>query len=230
MKYKNVFFDLDDTLWATLRNSRETFRQMYEEFHYEQYFHSFESFFEIYQTRNLQLWDAYDDGKMTKEELNKERFYHPLKKVGVYDEALAERFAKRFFQIIPTKTGVMPYAKELLDYLSPQYNLYILSNGFREIQEHKMKSAGLDHYFNDIILSDDIQVNKPHPELYQYAFSTTHSSPDDSIMVGDSWKNDIIGARNVNLQQIYYNVEGRIDFPVQPTYVVKSLKEIESIL
>ena len=230
MKYKNIFFDLDDTLWATLKNSRETFHQVYEEFHYEQFFSSFDSFFNIYMTRNLQLWEAYDDNKITKEDLNKERFYYPLEVAGFYDRNLADRFSKRFFEIIPTKTGVMPYAKDLLEYLYPHYNLYILSNGFRGLQETKMKAAGLFEYFKDIILSDDIKVNKPHAELYQYAFTRTGSKPEDSIMVGDSWKNDVIGASNVGLSQIFYNVDNRTDFPIQPTYVVESLKEIENIL
>lgn len=230
MKYKNVFFDLDDTLWATLKNSRETFHQVYGEFHYERFFSSFDSFFDIYLTRNLQLWDAYDDNKITKEDLNKERFYHPLEVVGIYDKDLADRFSKRFFEIIPTKTGLMPYAKDLLEYLYPHYNLYILSNGFRGLQETKMKAAGLFEYFKDIILSEDIKVNKPHAELYRYAFAKTQSKPENSIMVGDSWKNDVVGASNVGLSQIFYNVDNRTDFPIQPTYVVESLKEIKNIL
>ena len=71
---------------------------------------------------------------MTKEELNRQRFFYPLQAVGVEDEALAERFSEDFFAIIPTKSGLMPHAKEVLEYLAPQYNLYILSNGFRELQ------------------------------------------------------------------------------------------------
>ena len=57
--------------------------------------------------------------------------------VGVEDEALAEQFSKDFFSIIPTKRGLMPYAKEVLEYLAPKYNLYILSNGFRELQSRR---------------------------------------------------------------------------------------------
>ena len=230
MKYENIFFDLDDTLWATLRNSRETFHQVYDEFHYERFFTSFDTFFDIYQTRNLELWEAYDDNRVTKEELNRERFYHPLEVAGVCDAELAKNFSERFFFFIFTKTGVMPYAKEILNYLQPHYNLYILSNGFRELQERKMKAAGLFDYFKDIILSDDIQVNKPHAELYLYALEKTRSQCENSIMIGDSWKNDVMGPSKVGLQQIFYNVEGKTDFPVQPTYVVNSLKEIEQIL
>ena len=84
MKYKNLFFDLDDTIWA---------------------------------------WVEYGEGKITKDELNRQRFFYPLMSVGVEDEALAEQFSKDFFSIIPTKRGLMPYAKEVLEYLAPKYNL-----------------------------------------------------------------------------------------------------------
>lgn len=41
----------------------------------------------------------------------------------------------------------MPHAYEVLEYLAGKYNLYILSNGFQELQCHKMRSAGIDHFF-----------------------------------------------------------------------------------
>ena len=61
--------------------------------------------------------------------MNRQRFFYPLQAVGVEDEALAEQFSKDFFAIIPTKSTLMPHAKEVLEYLAPKYNLYILSNG-----------------------------------------------------------------------------------------------------
>ena len=54
-----------------------------------------------------------------------------------------------------TKSVLMPHAKEVLEYLAPKYNLYILSNGFRELQSRKMRSAGVDGYFRKVILSED---------------------------------------------------------------------------
>ena len=132
MKYKNLFFDLDDTIWAFSRNARDTFEEVYQKYSFDRYFDSFDHYYTLYQRRNTELWLEYGEGKVTKEELNRQRFFYPLQAVGVEDEALAERFSEDFFAIIPTKSGLMPHAKEVLEYLAPQYNLYILSNGFRE--------------------------------------------------------------------------------------------------
>ena len=168
--------------------------------------------------------------KVTKEELNRQRFFYPLQAVGVEDEALAERFSEDFFAIIPTKSGLMPHAKEVLEYLAPQYNLYILSNGFQELQCHKMRSAGIDRFFKKIVLSDDIGVLKPWPEIFHFALSATQSEVRDSLMIGDSWENDVAGAKGVGMHQVFYNVTGKEELPFQPTYHISNLKELMQIL
>jgi len=228
-KYKNLFFDLDDTLWAFSENSRNTFEEVYQKYNFNTYFDSFEHYYTLYQKRNLELWEEYAEGKVTKDELNDKRFLYPLQVVGIDNPNLSKQFSTDFFALVPTKTGLMPYAKEILEYLKPKYNLYIISNGFRELQSKKMISSGIDHYFKKIILSEDIGVMKPYPEIFHFALSATQSELRESIMIGDNWKADITGAKGVGMDQVYYNVEERIDFPFNSTYVIKDLSEIEDL-
>ena len=122
MKYKNLFFDLDDTIWAFSQNARDTFEEVYQKYSFDRYFDSFNHYYTLYQQRNTELWIEYGEGKITKDELNRQRFFYPLQAVGVEDEALAEQFSKDFFAIIPTKSTLMPHAKEVLEYLAPKYH------------------------------------------------------------------------------------------------------------
>ncbi len=230
MQYKNIFFDLDDTLWAFSFNARDTFEEMYRKYEYDRYFRSFEHFYELYEKRNIELWAEYADGKVTKEELNRQRFLYPLEAVGEGDAALAKAFSDDFFAVIPTKSRLMPHAQEVLEYLAPKYNLYILSNGFQELQCHKMRSAGIDHYFKKVVLSDDIGVLKPWPEIFHFAMSATQSELRESLKVGDSSDNDIKGAQGVGIHQVFYNVTGRTEFPFKPTYQITDLKELLQLL
>ena len=230
MKYKNLFFDLDDTIWAFSQNARNTFEEVYQKYSFDRYFDSFNHYYTLYQQRNTELWVEYGEGKITKDELNSQRFFYPLQAVGVKDEALAERFSRDFFAIIPTKSVLMPHAKEVLEYLAPKYNLYILSNGFQELQCHKMRSAGIDRFFKKIVLSDDIGVLKPWPEIFHFALSATQSEVRDSLMIGDSWENDVAGAKGVGMHQVFYNVTGKEELPFQPTYHISNLKELMQIL
>ena len=205
MKYKNLFFDLDDTLWAFSANARDTFEEMYDKYGLGAFFDSFEHFYSLYQQRNTELWIEYGNGRITKEELNRQRFLYPLEAVGAGDSALAVAYSEGFFSVIPTKSRLMPHAKEVLEYL-------------------------VSRYFKKVILSDDIGLLKPAPQLFYFALSATQSELRDSLMIGDSWEADMVGANGVGMHHAFYNVSGRTEFPFKPTYLLKDLKELMQIL
>ena len=94
----------------------------------------------------------------------------------------------------------------------------------------KMQTAGIDKYFDALILSDDIGVNKPHRKLYEHAMQTTASTPQESLMIGDMFDTDIVGAANFGIDSIYYNPKGKTGHPFAPTYEVRHLLEIKEIL
>lgn len=229
-KYRNLFIDLDDTVYDFSEASREAFRETYDLLQYGRYFNSFEHYMELYAPYNLMLWGMYGEGKITKEELNRRRYSHPLEAVGVNDPELAVTFCREALSRIPTKGPLMPGAIELLEYLRPKYNMYILSNGFKELQSRKMHTAGIDKYFDKLILSEDIGVNKPNPELFEHALRTTGSKLSESIMIGDMFETDITGAANIGMEQIYYNPKGKKGHPFVPTYEVTHLLQIKEIL
>ncbi len=231
MKYKSIFIDLDDTLWAFTENARDTFEEMYHQYRFERYFQSFDHFMELYVPKNLELWDLYGRHEISKDELNARRFSYPLLQVGVDDPALVKAYSDGFFAAIPYKRKLMPHAMEALEYLSGKYRLYILSNGFRELQEQKMRSAGILHYFRKIVLSEDIGAHKPFPAIFNFAMSATQSEFRTSLMIGDNWKNDVAGARDVGMGQGYYCPDAEpsvLDF--QPTFLLRDWKEIKKVL
>ena len=231
-RYRNLFFDLDDTLWAFSENALDTFREMYDKYGYGRYFDSFDHFYSLYRQRNAQLWEEYGQGRVTKTELNRQRFLYPLLQVGVEDAALAARFAADFLAVIPTKRKLMPHAREVLDYLAGHYRLYILSNGFRELQHRKMCAAGIDGYFRQVVLSEDIGVLKPWPELFYFALSATQSQLNESLMIGDDWDKDIAGAQGVGMHQVYYHPgsDAGTPLPFRPTYRIHDLRELIGLL
>ena len=229
-RYKNLFIDLDDTIYDFSGASRESFRETYDLLHYERYFDSFEHYLSLYEPYNLELWRIYGEGKITKEELNRRRYSHPLECVGVNDQQLADTFCREALGRIPTKGPLMPGALELLEYLRPKYNMYILSNGFKELQSRKMRTAGIDGYFDALILSEDIGVNKPNRELYEYALAKTGSKLSESLMIGDMFDTDIVGAANIGMEQMYYNPKEKKGHAFTPTYEVTHLLQIKEIL
>ena len=107
--------------------------------------------------------------------------------------------------------------------------MYILSNGFIELQSRKMATTGLTKYFRRLVLSDEIGVNKPRPELFEYALKVSGASRESSVMIGDMFETDIAGAANVGIDQIYFDRDG-IAGTFEPTYTVTALSDIKNIL
>ena len=108
--------------------------------------------------------------------------------------------------------------------------MHILSNGFREVQYKKIENSGLKPYFDKIILSDEIGVNKPHADFFMHALKKTNANRSHTLMIGDSWDADIVGAYNSNIDQLWFNPEEHHPNAFTPTYCVKTLSEIKAIL
>ncbi len=229
-KYKAVFLDLDDTLWACNENTMEAFEEVYNQFDLSRYFPSFIEFSAIYFPYNEQMWHLYNLGKIGKEELNIRRFSYPFNKVGINDEVFIKEFMETYFELIPTKSKLVTGAKELLDYLAPKYPLYILSNGFTEMQYIKMRSGGIEKYFSGVFLSDEIGVNKPDRKIFEYALSKAGFERDEVIMIGDNILTDIQGAANAGIDQVYFNPSKKELADFSPTYHINELFQIKDII
>jgi YjjG family noncanonical pyrimidine nucleotidase len=231
MKYNYIFIDLDDTIWDFHANARLSLLDMFNDRNLNSYFVDFEEFFRIYAKRNIELWESYGKGEITKEFLMAERFRFPLAKMGIDDLKLAEEIGIQYLEILPTKTALMPYAIELLEYLHKKYPLTIISNGFVEVQYKKLRSSGIEKYFSHIVLSEAAGALKPDKKIFEYALKLNGANASETIMIGDSYEADIRGAQNANIDQIYLSVTVGEDLNVKPsTFHIKSLKNVFDIL
>jgi putative hydrolase of the HAD superfamily len=176
------------------------------------------------------LWELYGRGKITKAILHRERFIAPLNTVEEISDEQALAINDEFIKRVMKKGTLITGAEELLDYLKSRYSLHILSNGFTEMQYVKIESAGLTGYFDKIILSDEVGVNKPHPDLFSFALKKIGADRDRVIMIGDNLFTDIGGAYNSGIDQVWYNPEHKPIQDFQPTYIVDKLYDIKNIL
>ena len=81
-----------------------------------------------------------------------------------------------------------------------------------------------------MILSEDACIQKPHKGIFDFALKNTNSRRSETLMIGDSWEADIVGAHNSKIDQLWLNPEGLPAKGFTPTYTVRSLEEIKSIL
>ena len=231
MKYTDILLDLDDTLIDTAANTKITVAEIYRDYNLNEYFESFDSFFSFYHANVSKLWDAYNKGNITKDEIQRERFAVSLKHLNGFTEERIQTINSDYIGRIMKKDVLVEGAMDLLDYLKERYKLHILSNGFTEMQYKKMESARLSlSYFENIILSDVVGVNKPHPDIFAYAVNKAGVEKENIIMIGDNLQTDITGASESGIDQIWYNPDKKPVSCFTPTHTIFALKEIKDIL
>jgi putative hydrolase of the HAD superfamily len=230
MKYRHLFFDLDHTLWDFEANAKATLSSLYETLSLrEKGIDDFEQFYRNYLDHNERLWERYRNGFIKQEDLRIKRMRQSLLDFKIADEQLAQAMSVQFLEMLPTRTILFPYAKEILTYLLGKgYELHLITNGFEKTQHQKLKHSGLDSFFTEVITSESSGSLKPNKQIFEYAFQKTNASPQQSIMLGDTLDVDIQGAMNAGIDQVFIN-HHRIASHIQPTYMVHSLKELEEI-
>lgn len=228
-KYRHILFDLDGTLWDFEGNSKEAFADIFKDYNLSVLDNDFRKFEEVYHKHNNRLWDDYREGKVEKEVLRWTRFYLTLKEFGIDDKSLAEKIDQQYITISPEKTRLIPFTLEILEYLKPQYNLHVVTNGFNEVQFTKLQNARLNGFFSQIITSEMAGCLKPHPEFFMYTLAIIRAKESECLMIGDSYHADIEGAMTVGMDQVYFNPAGE-PFQLEPTYEIKSLLELKEFL
>jgi putative hydrolase of the HAD superfamily len=243
--YKTLFFDLDGTLWDLKKNTEITLQELWLEFDLaNQTTSEFSKFYQRYVYHNDRVWALYRDNKIEKEVLRIDRFVQAFADIKVTpDGTLIEKFADIFIERCPQKPHLLPGAKTLLEACHKKYPMHIITNGFCEIQQIKMKAAGIAHYFDGVIYSEDLGIKKPHRGIFDLALQRANTSVEDGLMIGDDWDADIIGAMNVGMDQAYLattemqlneirqaNGQKPLRHNRKPTYALDSIADLKPIL
>ena len=229
--YKHIFFDLDHTLWDFDTNAKASLTDIYGEFSLaEKVTSDFDAFYQKYLHHNKILWERYQNGYITAEELKWRRMWRTMMEFKVGDEVLAKNISARFLEILPVKDGMFPHAYEILEYLkNKDYQIHLITNGFEKTQWSKIRNSKIDHFFTHVITSEASNSMKPEKEIFDFAMNQSGALLHESIMIGDNLDADIQGAMNAGMDNVFVN---HIDATTnkKPTYTVTHLKELESIL
>lgn len=231
MKYKHLFFDLDRTLWDFDSNFIESFKEIFTKFSLDKNgIPSLEAFTTTYTDHNDRLWDLYRNDKISKEELRDSRFIVTLNDFGIDNIDLANEISEEYILISPRKGILMPGTIEVLNQLKSNYQLHIITNGFEEIQKVKMEYAGLNEYFACIVTSEEAGSKKPDTRIFNYALKKAGAEVNESLMIGDDFEVDILGANAIGMDTVFYNPRNAETTSQQSTYKVTHLKELLPLL
>jgi putative hydrolase of the HAD superfamily len=228
--YQHLFFDLDHTLWDFESNSEQVLTFLFDKYGLRtQYDISREEFIVRYHEINAKMWQQFHRNEISRSELRSARFAMTLAALGVKAPRLAHLLADEYLELLPRQKQLLPDACMVLDYLKTKYRLHLITNGFEKVQRSKLFHACLESYFDHIFISEEIGYKKPEPEIFEYALRSAGAKKTQSLMIGDDWDADIMGALQFGMEAIYFNPSGKT---VSHNHVIqiRALKQLMHLL
>lgn len=222
----DIFFDLDHTLWDFDRNSGLAFQRVFQKHNIDL---PLTDFLREYEPINLQYWKKFREDQVSKEELRRGRLTETFDifKINFPMETI-DSLAHCYIEELPVDNHLFIGAIEILDYLSEKYKLHIITNGFEEVQHLKLRNSGIRKYFNTVTTSEETGIKKPHRIIFEAALRKATVISQRSVMIGDSFEADILGAKNAGMHTLFFNY--RKENVAAPHFTINELSEIKKHL
>ncbi len=226
-KIKAVLFDLDDTILNTKdaqTNAIREFKKFYSDFKDV----DDESFRKYWDKITEECYDKYLAREYSFEQMRAERMKRLFENYGTsisYEEG-TERF-KTYLKIYENNWMLFNDSEEMIKQLKDKYKIAIVSNGDSRQQRQKIEKVGLNKWFLNIIISEEVGYEKPKKEIFEIACKVVNELPQNCVMIGDKFKVDVEGSINAGLNAIWVNRKNQ-NFDYK--YQIKEIKELENYL
>lgn len=224
---KNIFFDLDDTILDFHKAEQLALKSTLEHFGVP----AEQNVLDLYHEINIAHWKRLEKGELTREQVKTGRYETLFRALSienidakavtsVYESKLAEG---HFF---------IDGAEQMLSTLFGKYRLFLVSNGTKQVQDGRLKSAGIEKYFEKIFISESIGFDKPDKRFFERCFSEIPDfEKDRSVIIGDSLSSDILGGKNCGIKTVWFNKNNvKNDTDIIPDYEINKLNQISSLI
>ncbi|HDR4907160.1 TPA: YjjG family noncanonical pyrimidine nucleotidase [Bacillus cereus] len=225
-KYKTLLFDVDDTLLDFQKAEKVALRVLFE----EKGIPLTDEIEARYKKINKGLWDAFEKGELSSNEVVNTRFSLLFKEYGEeVDGILLENNYRNYLE---EGNQLMQGAFEFINQIQGEYELYIVTNGVSKTQDKRLRNAGLHSLFKDVFVSEDTGFQKPMKEYFDYVFERIPNfAPEEGLIIGDSLSADIKGGYVAGIDTCWFNPERKLnDSGIIPTYEVHNFEELEALL
>lgn len=224
--YKYLFIDLDDTILDFHKAEGIALRKTLTSFGVVPTDKNCARYSEI----NKMFWQKLERKELTRPQVMSGRFEMFFGELGVPVDA--EKCSEVYMDNLSVGHYFLPGAVEALETLHKKYTLYMASNGNARVQEGRLKSANINHYFADIFVSHNIGADKPSKVYFDRCFARIPDfDPTKAMIVGDSLTSDILGGRNAGIATCWVNPHhksARED--IRPDYEIESLSQLPDLL
>ena len=226
MTYKKLLLDVDGTLLDFDASAARSIEILFERRNYPYD----DKVFPLYERINQSLWERYERGEMARERVLVDRFYMLFAELGIRESG--ETFETDFREALENNPIWMNGAEEILQYLYPKYEMFIVTNGVASTQRKRLAATGLDKYVKDVFISEIIGAQKPQKAFFDHCIE--HIGPcelQEILLIGDSLSADIRGANMAGIPSCWFNPKGKpLSGGDKPDLEIRSLDELRSFL
>ncbi|MDZ7968537.1 MAG: HAD family hydrolase [Nostoc sp. DedSLP03] len=223
MLYEAIIFDLDNTLLNFELCERQAILGALEDCRISLDLNGISEkiFLQAFETYNFQNWRQRET--FSPNELIKMSYRSTLAQLDIQTDQISN-LSQSFWQIF-NHLGVMePDVNEVLTVLAGNYRLAVITNEFVSAQLPRMQAAGIEHFFEAVVISEAIGFAKPSPEIFHYALSRLNLTSAKVLYVGDSLKHDYAGATQVKMDFCYYNKKNQnLPQEAKPKFMISEL-------
>ncbi len=222
MHYSTFLLDLDHTLFDTDTSEAVAFAQAMSVTGIEKP-HRYEA---LFRRINLELWAAVERGDVTPQYVKTHRFERLVLEAGLDADPVA--MADAYVLGLGDNGGLYVGAREVLDILSRNASLALVTNGLSEVQRRRIERTGIVNYFDAVIISAEVGVAKPAAEIFDIAFAKLDAPrKETAIMVGDNLTSDIQGGTNYGIATCWYNPKRKTAGPADRiSHEISALNEL----
>ena len=228
LSYDVILFDADDTLLDFARSEASALETTLTEFGFHV---PLDEFVVRFKEINKGVWREYEAGRLTSREIRVRRFMLLLDEFGRNKDP--EDMSSFYVEQLSQASFLMDGARELLTELFGSVPLGLVTNGIGQVQRSRLARSGLTDFFDAIIISEEIGIQKPDPEAFRMALESLGAVVDDRvIMVGDGLGSDIKGAIAAGIDCCWINPDPTRQPPsdIVPTQMARDLYELRPIL
>lgn len=222
-KYHGFLIDADNTLFDFDRAQRDA---LFESLKLLKYSDFSDETNNLFKSINKTLWEKLEKEQTDRESLKVERFRLLLDKLQM--EGDPEKLAQLYLKHLGHKDYLLPHAIEVLEYLYRRALLVLVTNGITHVQQERITRSGIEIFFQDIIISEEIGLVKPDPAIFLLAAKRIKLAPSTILCVGDSPTSDIRGGHNAGMDTCWYRLTS-INYPCtepEPDYIIDDLREL----
>lgn len=225
-KYKTLLFDVDDTLLDFQKVEKVALQVLFE----EKGIPLTEEIEARYKKINKGLWNAFEKGELSRNEVVNKRFSMLFKEYG--EEVDGILFENNYRSYLEEGNQLMQGAFEFINQIQGEYELYIVTNGVSKTQDKRLRNAGLHSLFKGVFVSEDTGFQKPMKEYFDYVFERIPNfAPEEGLIIGDSLSADIKGGYVAGIDTCWFNPERKLnDSGIIPTYEVHNFEELYALL